>query len=157
MTPGWYKTLKRSALYRAFLAHRVWTVRTMASSGVLYCFPLITLLTVWWFLPVTVLSVSWLLAAPSAGVSEHAMPGLALLQLAYIVAAGPIALRALHDTFRGYFAGFSESAGHSQTFRILTAGTHRLIGRSIARAAEDLPNRRTLRLLPDFNNAFHQA
>lgn len=123
MTPGWYKTLKRSTLYRAFLVHRVWTAKAISASGILYCFPLITLLAVWWFLPVTVLSVSWLHVATSAGVSEHAMLGLALFQLAYVVAAGPIVLRALHDTHRGYFAGFSAVFGNTTSLNSLLQDT----------------------------------
>lgn len=51
------------------------------------------------------------------------MLGLALLQLAYIVAAGPIAFQALHDTFRDYFAGFSAVFGNKASLISLLQDT----------------------------------
>ena len=45
----------------------------------------------------------------------------------------------------GYFVGFAETVGHSNTFLVLTADTGKVLARSRLRLAEDRPNKRLLK------------
>ena len=42
----------------------------------------------------------------------------------------------------GFFVGFAENVGHSNTFLVLTADTGRVLARSRLRRADELPNKR---------------
>ncbi|WP_372573079.1 hypothetical protein [Ruegeria jejuensis] len=102
MIRDWYRTLKATRFYRAFLQHRVWVAKLVIASPILFCFPLGSVAFVWVFLPLTLTlpAIFWLTG--DGGVSVAIINSLLMV---YLIALGPISLRIFTDLTQGYFAG----------------------------------------------------